>query len=69
MISITLPDGLGGTTMLEDQGTYVNRVDGTWEQAGVLLQGLGTYTLQSGILTVDVTEPALNVSTTVWRRN
>ncbi len=69
MISITLPDGLGGTTMLEDQGTYVNRVDGTWEQAGVLLQGLGTYTLQTGILTVDVTEPALNVSTTVWRRN
>ena len=69
MISITLPDGLGGTTMLEDQGTYVNRLDGTWEQAGVLLQGLGTYTLQSGILTVDVTEPALNVSTTVWRRN
>ncbi len=69
MISITLPDGLGGTTMLEDQGTYVNRVDGTWEQNGQLLQGLGTYTLQSGILTVDVTEPALNVSTTVWRRN
>ena len=69
MISVTLPDGLGGTETLEDQGTYVNRLDGTWEQAGVLLQGLGTYTIQSGILTVDVSEPALNVSTTVWRRN
>ena len=69
MITVTLPDGLGGTTTLDDQGTYVNRLDGTWEQAGLLLQGLGTYTLQSGILTVEVTEPALNVSTTVWRKN
>lgn len=69
MISITLPDGLGGTATLEDQGTYVNRLDGTWEQAGILLQGLGTYTLQGDILTVEVTEPALNVSTTVWRKD
>lgn len=69
MIDITLPDGLGGTATLEDQGTYVNRLDGTWEQAGDLLQGLGTYTLQGAILTVEVTEPALNVSTTVWRKN
>lgn len=69
MIGVTLPDGQGGTTTLEDQGTYVNRLDGTWEQTGVLLQGLGTYTLQGNILTVEVTEPALNVSTTVWRRN
>ncbi|MXW09074.1 MAG: hypothetical protein F4X47_04760 [Gammaproteobacteria bacterium] len=69
MITVTLPDGLGGMTTLEDQGTYVNRLDGTWEQAGVLLQGLGTYTVQGAILTVDVTEPALNVSTTVWRKN
>lgn len=69
MISVTLPDGLGGMTTLEDQGTYVNRLDGTWEQAGVLLQGLGTYTVQGAILTVEVTEPALNVSTTVWRKN
>ena len=69
MISITLPDGLGGTAELGDQGTYVNRLDGTWEQAGVLLQGLGTYTLRGDVLTVEVTEPALNVSTTVWRRN
>ena len=69
MISVTLPDGLGGTATLEDQGTYVNRLDGTWEQSGVLLQGLGTYTLQGAILTVEVTEPALNVSTTVWQKN
>ena len=69
MISVTLPDGLGGTTTLEDQGTYFNRLDGTWEQAGLLLQGLGTYTVQGAILTVEVTEPALNVSTTVWRKN
>lgn len=69
MIDITLPDGLGGTATLEDQGTYVNRLDGTWEQAGDLLQGLGTYTLQGPILTVEVSEPALNVSTTVWRKN
>ena len=68
-ISVTLPDGLGGTTTLEDGGTYVNRLDGTWEQAGVLLQGLGTYTFRNNILTVEVTEPALNVSTTIWRRN
>ena len=69
VISIMLPDGLGGTATLDDQGTYVNRLDGTWEQAGLLLQGLGTYTLQGAILTVEVSEPALNVSTTVWRRN
>ena len=69
MISVTLPDGRGGTTTLDDQGTYVNRLDGTWEQTGVLLQGLGTYTLRGDVLTVEVTEPALNVSTTVWRRN
>ena len=69
VFNLILPDGLGGTAPIDDQGTYVNRVDGTWEQAGLLLQGLGTYTLQSGILTVVVTEPALNVSTTVWRRN
>ena len=69
MISIMLPDGLGGTATIEDQGTYVNRLDGTWEQAGTQVQGLGTYTLQGAILTVEVTEPALNVSTTVWRKN
>lgn len=69
MLSITLPDGLGGTATIEDQGTYVNRLDGTWEQTGEQVQGLGAYTVQGAILTVEVTEPALNVSTTVWRKN
>lgn len=69
MFSLILPDGLGGTTPFNDQGTYVNRLDGTWEQHGPVLQGLGTYTLQGAILTVEVTEPALNVATTVWRKN
>ena len=68
-LSIMLPDGLGGTATIEDQGTYVNRLDWTWEQAGTQVQGLGTYTLQGPLLTVEVTEPALNVSTTVWRKN
>lgn len=69
ILSIMLPDGLGGTATIEDQGTYVNRLDWTWEQAGTQVQGLGTYTLQGPLLTVEVTEPALNVSTTVWRKN
>lgn len=69
VFSLIIPDGLGGTVPIDDQGTYVNRLDGTWEQAGALLQGIGTYTLQGAILTVEVTEPALNVSTTVWRRS
>ena len=69
MISITLPDGLGGTDTIEDQGTYVNRLDGTWEQVGERVQGLGTYTFRNNVLTVEVAEPALAVSTTVWRKN
>ena len=68
-ISVTIPDGQGGTATIEDEGPYTNRLDGTWEQGGVLLQGKGTYTLQGNILTVDVSEPALSVSTTVWQRN
>ena len=69
VFSLILPDGLGGTAPIDDQGTYVNRLDGTWEQAGLLLQGLGTYTFRNNILTVEVTEPALSVSTSVWRKN
>ena len=69
-LSLILPDGMGGTAPpLDDRGTYVNRLDGTWEQAGILLQGIGTYTFRNNVLTIEVTEPALNVSTTVWRRN
>ena len=69
MFSLVVPDGLGGTVHFDDQGTYINRLDGTWEQLGPVLQGLGTYTFRNNVLTVEVTEPALNVSTTVWRKN
>lgn len=66
-LEISFPTDAGPIT-LEMEGTYKNRTDGTWEQAAGIAQNLGTYTLVGGILTVDVTEPALNVSTTVWRR-
>ena len=67
-MDLTIPDGLGGTTDIVDTGTYTVRSDGTWEQMGSLVQARGTYTLLSNVLTVEVTEPALNVSTTVWQR-
>lgn len=67
-MDLTLPDGLGGTTQIVDTGTYTVRSDGTWEQMGNLVQAKGTYTLVDNVLTVEVTEPALNVSTTVWQR-
>ena len=35
---------------------------------GNLVQARGTYTFVNNVLTVEVTEPALNVSTTVWQR-
>lgn len=53
---------------LELEGTYKNRADGTWEQEAGIVQNLGTYILENNILTVDVTEPDFNVSTTVWRK-
>ena len=68
-VSVTIPDGQGGTITIDDEGPYTNRLDGTWEQGGVLLQGIGTYTVQGNTLTVDVSEPALSVSTTVWQKN
>lgn len=67
-VSVTIPDGQGGTTTIGDEGPYTNRLDGTWEQGGVLLQGIGTYTVRGNTLTVDVSEPALSVSTTVWQK-
>ena len=67
-MEITVQDGLGGTTNIKDTGTYAVRADGTWEQKGSLVQAKGTYTLVGGVLTVEVTEPAINVSTTVWQR-
>ena len=67
-MSISVPDGLGGTTAFDDVGTYTVRSDGTWEQAGNLNQSRGTYTLESGTFTVTVTEPPLAVSLSVWQR-
>ena len=67
-MSISVPDGLGGTTAFDDEGTYTVRSDGTWEQAGVLNQARGTYTLEGGTFTVTVTEPPLAVSLSVWQR-
>ncbi|MDE2655774.1 MAG: hypothetical protein F4087_10970 [Gemmatimonadetes bacterium] len=67
-MSISVPDGLGGTTAFDDEGTYTVRSDGTWEQFGNLNQARGTYTLESGTFTVTVTEPPLAVSLSVWQR-
>lgn len=67
-MSISVPDGFGGTTAFDDSGTFTVRSDGTWEQAGNLNQAKGTYTLEGLIFSVIVTEPALAVSTTVWQR-
>ncbi len=68
-ISLVLPPG-GPFERVADSGTYKNRTDGTWEQlaAGLLGQATGTFAVDSGTLTVTVTEPALAVSTTVWQR-
>ena len=67
-MDVRIPDGLGGTTNIVDTGTYTVRSDGTWEQMGNLVQAKGTYTFIGNVLTVEVTEPAINVSTTVWQR-
>lgn len=67
-MSVSVPDGLGGTTAFDDEGTYTVRSDGTWEQAGNLNQARGTYTLEGRTFTVTVTEPALAVSLSVWQR-
>ncbi|WP_419165988.1 hypothetical protein [Candidatus Palauibacter sp.] len=69
-LSLTLmyPDGAGGTSTIMDEGTFVIRTDGSWEQTGNLQQGRGTYSLAGNVLTVMVTEPPAAVSTTVWQR-
>ena len=68
-ISMVLPPG-SPLEQVEDSGTYKNRTDGTWEQMaqGLLGQAIGTFTFTNGRLTVNATEPALAVSTTVWQR-
>ncbi len=67
-MDVTIPDGLGGTANIVDTGTFTIWTDGTWEQMGNLVQARGTYTFVGNVLTVEVTEPAINVSTTVWQR-
>lgn len=67
-MDVTIPDGLGGTTDIVDTGTFTVWTDGAWEQMGNLVQARGTYTFVNNVLTVEVTEPAINVSTTVWQR-
>ncbi len=67
-MDITIPDGLGGTQNIVDEGNFTVRTDGTWEQAGQQVQAKGTYTFVNNTLTVEVTEPAINISTTVWQR-
>lgn len=67
-VDITVPDGMGGTNQLMDQGTFTIRSDGSWEQTGQLQQGSGTFTLVGNLLTVNVTEPATAVSTSTWQR-
>ena len=54
--------------MLQDQGTFTIRTDGTWQQSGTEVQALGTYTLAGNVLTVIVTEPLAAASTTIWQR-
>ncbi len=67
-LDVTVPDGAGGSERIVDQGSYTVRADGSWEQRGNLFQGTGTFTLAGPTLTVNVTEPALSVSSSVWRR-
>ncbi len=67
-VSITVPDGMGGTNTINDQGTFTIRSNGTWEQSGQQQQGSGTYTLAGNVLTVEVTSPQPAVSTSVWQR-
>lgn len=64
-VTIALSDPPG---VIEDEGTYKNRYDGTWEQTGQVIQSKGTYTFSGDTLTVMVTEPALAVSTTIWKK-
>lgn len=67
-MTVSVPDGEGGTTTIVDRGTYKNHLDGQLDQAGELWQTRGTYELDGTTLTIDVSEPALAISKTVWQR-
>ena len=66
-MSVTVPDGAGGTSTIVDQGTYTNGME-QLEQAGEVWQSRGTYELEDNVLTITVSEPAIAVSKTVWQR-
>lgn len=66
-MSVTVPDGAGGTSTIVDQGTYTNGME-QLEQMGEAWQSRGIYELEDNILTITVSEPALAVSKTVWQR-
>lgn len=65
---VRVPNPDGDVQTIADQGTYTVRADGSWEQQGTLVQGIGTFTLSGSTLTIRVTEPALSASTLVWRK-
>lgn len=65
---VRVPDGQGNTQVVADEGNYRVRADGSWEQGGSLVQGIGTFSFSGSTLTMRVTEPALNASTSVWQR-
>lgn len=67
-MTVSVPDGAGGTVTLGDEGTYKNTTDGQLEQAGQLYQTRGTYELDGDTLRIDVAEPVLAISKTVWLR-
>ena len=54
--------------VIEDEGTYRNRDDGTWEQENEIGRKTGTYSVSADMLTVVFTKPAFQASTAVWKR-
>ncbi len=67
-MTVSVPNSEGGTTTIVDQGTYRNFMDGRLEQVGELWQTRGTYELDGNTLTIEVAEPVLALSKTVWQR-
>ena len=67
-LMVTYPDGTGGTATLMDEGTFVIRTDGSWEQTGAVQQAVGTYSVAGTTLTVMVSQPPAAAGTTVWQR-
>ncbi|WP_420449502.1 hypothetical protein [Candidatus Palauibacter sp.] len=67
-LNLMYPDGAGGLATLMDEGTFVIRTDGSWEQTGALQQAVGTYSVAGTALTVVVSQPPTAAGTTVWQR-